>query len=239
MLPPAQARGGPPPATPWPVHKILNQNHVPSDRTFPRPQCPSQRTRWIAWSQLTLLLALIAAPGLLAGSLTLESLRQDPKLTPQKFASYFSDFEFQYFVEVQPPEVFLASRKGDCDDYATLAFTLLNERGFHCHLVAVRMPGLVHVVCYIEELKGYLDFNNRVYLRKTTSSGPSIRTIASKVAKSFDASWTSASEFTFAGDLKYLVSTVTLTATYTGVKPDLAVIPPGQKPGFKPLPLDE
>ena len=155
------------------------------------------------------LFALVVAGGL--GAVTLEELRRDKSLTPDKFARYFSNFEYQFRVEIQPPEVFLETGKGDCDDFATLADLILREKGFKTRLIAVRMPGLTHVVCYVQETKSYLDFNNRSYMKKTVSSGDALTDIAKKVAKSFDASWTSASEFTYQDGIEEVVATVSKT----------------------------
>jgi hypothetical protein len=171
-----------------------------------RPASSSQNRWWRA-----VLLLFLLAP---IQALTLEDLRKDPKLTPKKFASYFSDFQYVYRDDVQRPEDFLASKKGDCDDYATLAALILGEKGYHTHLIAIRMPGLVHVVCYVDETKGYLDFNAREFIVRTVSSKQEIVEIAKKVAKSFEANWTTASEFTFKDGLKRLVKTVTETAVY-------------------------
>lgn len=146
------------------------------------------------------------------GAITLEELQKDPKLTPKRFASHFTDFEYVFHAEVQKPEVFLTTRAGDCDDYAVLADLVLKPNGYETHLVAVRMPGQgAHVVCYVTQEKGYLDYNNRVYIIKIEHCAASLRAIAGKVAKSFDANWTSASEFTYGGGVKRLVNTVVKT----------------------------
>ena len=140
--------------------------------------------------------------------LTLEEIRQIPDLTPRKFASLFSEFKFKFRAEVQEPRVFLATESGDCDDYSTLAADVLRERGYTPRLITIRMPNLVHVVCYIEETKCYLDYNNRSFFARTVSSGTSLEDIAKKVAKSSSLPWISASEFTFAEGEKRLVKTV-------------------------------
>jgi hypothetical protein len=143
-----------------------------------------------------------------ASALTLDDIRKIPNLTPQKFAGLFSDFEFRFRSEVQAPEVFLATESGDCDDYATLAAAVLRERGYTPRLITVRMPRLVHVICYIEETKSYLDYNNRSFFSRTVSCGGTIEEIAKKVAKSSNLPWSSASEFTFEDGVKRLVKTV-------------------------------
>src|SRR5262245_49977124 len=107
-------------------------------------------------------------------AVTLEEIRQTSDLTPQKFAKFFSNFEFKFRAEVQDPQVFLATESGDCDDYATLAATVLREHGYTPRLITVRMPNLVHVICYIEETKSYLDYNNRTYFSRTVSCGNNI-----------------------------------------------------------------
>lgn len=148
-----------------------------------------------------------------AQPVTLEDLQNDPKLTPKSFAKHFADFAYRENSEVQDPEVFLISKSGDCDDFAILADMVLRPKGYETRLMAVRMPGLIaHVVCYVTPEKGYLDYNNRAYLVKIERSGPSLRDVAGKVAKSFSANWTSASEFTYVGNsMKRLVATVVKT----------------------------
>ena len=170
-----------------------------------------------------------------AERVTLSDIENDPKLTPQRFARYFSDFEYQYGERILEPEEFLAARKGDCDDYATLAFALLNSKGFHAHLVIVRMPGLNHVVCYVDEIKGYLDYNLRGYSKRTSSCKRSLRKIADDVADTFAASWSSASEFSFQDGVKYLVSTITRANPSAITRINLQNLPPGLAPDFVPL----
>src|SRR5688500_2415603 len=105
-----------------------------------------------------IVLAMLCTSGL---ALSLDDLKARKDLALVQFAAYFEDFEFTFRIEVQSPEVFLASRDGDCDDYSTLAATVLRERGYTPRLIAVRMPGVTHVVCYVEETGAYLDYNNR------------------------------------------------------------------------------
>ena len=143
-----------------------------------------------------------------AFGLTLEELRTTKNLTPTTFASYFQDFEFNFRKEVQTPEVFLATRSGDCDDYSTLAAAVLRERGYTPRLIAVRMPGVTHVVCYVEETKSYLDYNCRSYVNRIVSSDRGLNAIAESVAMSYGLRWVSASEFTYGEGLKRLVQTV-------------------------------
>jgi hypothetical protein len=174
-------------------------------------------------SPITLLFCLLLAVQFQSSAITVEDLKSIPNLTPQKFAACFSNFSFQYRAEVQAPDVFLATESGDCDDFATLAADVLKDKGYTPRLIAVRMTGLVHVVCYIEETHTYLDFNNRDVLRKTVSCGSNLNEIADKVAKSFDSRWTSASEFTYADRMKRLVATaVEANRTLASAKPATA-----------------
>jgi hypothetical protein len=152
-------------------------------------------TRGLVRTSSLWLLIWLNAPALLA--LTLEELRATHQLTPARFARQFANFKFERHDQVQAPQMFLAHQAGDCDDYATLAAEVLREKGYTTRLVSVRMAEDIHVVCYIEETRCYLDFNNRIYLVKTVSSDGSLKDIANKVAKSFDTRWFSASEFTF------------------------------------------
>ena len=166
----------------------------------------------------------IAFSLLLAGQLpavTLPELETEAKLTPKRFAKYFTEFEYEYHRELQSPAVFLRTRKGDCDDYAVLADRVLRPKGYGTRLISIRMPGVVaHAVCYVGEEKGYLDYNNRIYFFQIQRAGASLREIASKVASSLDANWTSACEFTYRGDgLKQLVSIVTKTDPPAGPVP--------------------
>jgi hypothetical protein len=166
------------------------------------PPSPTTQTTFLA--SLAFLLAVSSS----AFALNLEEIRSTPELTPRKFAALFRDFEFKFHREVQSPEVFLATRSGDCDDFSTLAAALLRERGYTPRLITVRMPGVTHVVCYIEETKSYLDYNNRGFFDRMVNSGPGIDAIAESVARSYKMNWASASEFTYEDGMKRLVQTV-------------------------------
>ena len=141
-------------------------------------------------------LSLTACTPLVA--LTLAELIGDPALNPKRFAAHFESFEYEFHPEVKPPDLFLAERRGDCDDYAILADYVLKPRGFATRAVHIRLVGRVaHAVCYVAESKAYLDYNNRKYFLNLQRSGATLREIATKVADSFEANWTSASEFTY------------------------------------------
>jgi hypothetical protein len=129
--------------------------------------------------------------------LTVQRLRDDAQLTPERFMAYFCDFEFKLGDVLQSPEVFLATKSGDCDDFATLAADILNEKKYTTRLVAVFMDSQTHVVCYVEEIKGYLDFNLRNQSITVQPSNGDLDDIAGKVAKFFRADWRYVSEFTY------------------------------------------
>lgn len=160
------------------------------------------------------------------GALTVQDLLNDPKLTPKRFANLFQDFAFELHpFDVQDPDQFLASRSGDCIDYAVLADYVLKPHGYETRLIRIEMIGanMGHAVCYVTENRAYLDYNNRKYSINLERSGPTLREIAGKVADSFEANWTFASEFTY--DYKDAVKRVVLTVVKTdppGTDPDLA-----------------
>lgn len=175
--------------------------------------------RWLRRAgSATLALAVALTP---LDALTVQQLMDEPDLTPRKFANHFEKFTYEFFDYVQNPDEFLKTRTGDCDDYACLADLVLKKKGFGTRLIHIRMVGrIAHAVCYITENKVYLDYNNRKYTFNLEKCGPSIREIATKVARSFEANWTSASEFTY--DYK----TEEKKALFTVVKTDL----PGNDP---------
>lgn len=190
-------------------------------RLFSRPRSAPDRAgpagRWFRAAVWTLLLAF--PPSLPA--LTVEELLNEPDLTPKRFANHFEGFTYEFINYVQNPAVFLRTKTGDCDDYAVLADHVLSRRGYTTRLIHVRMIGrIAHAVCYVTENKAYLDYNNRRYTFNLERCGPSIRAIATKVARSFEANWTSASEFT------YDYATDEKQAKFTVVKTD----PPDQDP---------
>ena len=134
-------------------------------------------------------------------------------MTPEKFITLFSDFAFKFHAEVQDPNVFLTTRSGDCDDFATLAAEILGRNGYTTHLVAVRMKGETHVICYVEETRSYLDYNYRQEIRKTVSSDGSLTDIAKKVSDSFGREWLATYEFTYQEKVKRLVDKIMTNRT--------------------------
>jgi hypothetical protein len=145
------------------------------------------------------LACVVAVAGL--DALTMSDLLGDPKMTPKRFANLFENFKFDDHPdeEVEPPEVFLATESGDCIDYAVLADYVLKRKGYGTRLIRIEMVGenAGHAVCYVTQSRAYLDYNNRMYFFNLAHSGPRIREIATKIADSFDASWTFAQEFTY------------------------------------------
>ncbi|MCB1104683.1 MAG: hypothetical protein H7A44_04660 [Opitutaceae bacterium] len=164
--------------------------------------------------------ALLFALGLaasLARGVTMEELLGDSKMTPKRFAAYFEDFRFQRDAfDVINPRQFLARKAGDCIDYAVLADHVLSHHGYKTRLVRVEMIGknVGHAVCYVDDDRVYLDYNNRKYFFTLTKSGRRLRDIATKVADSLKANWTFAQEFTFDYD------SYQKRAVYTVVKTD-------------------
>ncbi|MEO5803091.1 MAG: hypothetical protein ABIR24_06140 [Verrucomicrobiota bacterium] len=148
---------------------------------------------------------LPATPG---NAVTVSELRNTPNLTPETFASYFADFEFKFHEEVQDHDTFLASKSGDCDDYSTLAADILGRNGYTTRLIAVRMKGETHVVCYVNETKSYLDYNYRKDEKKTIPCNSSITEIARKVSQSFGRGWIATYQFTFSQGVKRLVQSI-------------------------------
>jgi hypothetical protein len=153
--------------------------------------------------------------GLIAFSLncrgvTMEELRSERGLTPLQFAHYFANFEFKFHPEVQPHNQFLRTRSGDCDDYATVAADALARHGWTPRMIAIRMKGATHVVCYIQELRGYLDYNMRKEQNPLVPCDPEITAIATSVAKSFGRNWVATYEFTYDEhqDMKRLVNRI-------------------------------
>ena len=176
---------------------------------------PQLRFRWPTRVTLWLGIAVtgIAAP-LQLDAVTLDEMLTNPKLNAKKFANYFGDFAFEFSAAVQTPDVFLSRERGDCDDYAVLADFVLKKHGLGTRLVHIRLAGRVaHAVCYVEENRAYLDYNNRKYFLTLARSSEDLRDIASRVASSLSANWTSASEFTYSYQTrrKVMVSTISQT----------------------------
>ena len=179
------------------------------------PTAPSTPSPWpkrvVLW--LCLLASGIAAPVDL-DAVTLDELTDNPRLDARKFAGYFGNFTYEFNNPIQSATAFLAREKGDCDDYAVLADFVLKKHRFGTRLIHIRLAGRVaHAVCYVSESKAYLDYNNRAVFFTLARSGPDIRDIASKVAQSLEANWTTASEFNYSYATRRKTMIVTISQT--------------------------
>ena len=142
------------------------------------------------------ILGLAVAAGCMAGD-EWTRLRQDRDLTPAGLLRHFAGFAFELGETLQDAETFLRRRRGDCDDFASLANQVLAERGWKTKLVVVMMERQTHVVCYVQEAKGFLDYNRRAIADPIVTSDGSLEDIAAKVATAFRSEWWMASEFAY------------------------------------------
>jgi hypothetical protein len=159
------------------------------------------------WGRLVVLLGLIyCCVGVMSASaVNWEQLTENPQLTPEWLLRQFADFEFRLGQGVQSPRDFLTSRAGDCDDFATYAAEVLRRRGYTTRLVVVHLEKAVHVVCYVNEVGGYLDYNRRREVHPVVVCDNHLHSIARMVAASLLAPWRTASEFVYEnGRPKYL-----------------------------------
>jgi len=160
------------------------------------------------------LVLVLAWPVVTLATVSHTMLLRDPKMNAKRFAGDFADFRYEFHPEVQPVDEFLRSQRGDCDDYAILADEVLSRRNFTTMLVHVRLAGMVtHAVCYVQEDRAYLDYNNRKIFFTLSHSGGSLRAIATKVADSLETNWTSASSFTYSYETgeKQMIRTIAQT----------------------------
>ena len=155
-----------------------------------------------------LLATVLFAPQIARSELTVAQLKAEPGLTPEAFMRHFADFKFELGREVRTPEIFLKNRSGDCDDFATLAASILREKGYTTRLVVIYMGGATHVVCYVKETKSYLDYNCRKKVSPLVKCDWDLAAIGESVAQSFRSQWRSASEFTFNNGTREFASTV-------------------------------
>jgi hypothetical protein len=140
-------------------------------------------------------------------ALTLAELEADPHLTPESFIRHFADFKFELGRTLRTPEAFLESRSGDCDDFAALAAIVLRQKGYNTKLVVVHMSTQVHVICYVAEAKGYLDFNCRKLVSPLMKCDAGLGAIGDSVARYFKDQWRSASEFILENGVRRFVLT--------------------------------
>jgi len=151
---------------------------------------------WPAILALGLAVAVLAGPGTMRAGQSAD-LTAEKDLTPESLMHAVAGFAFELGDEPQDPDVFLQRRRGDCDDFAQLASRVLTAHGYHAKQVVVMMGQQTHVVCYVQESRGYLDYNRRADPHPVVASDGSLDDIAQKVALSFRSQWTMASEFQY------------------------------------------
>ena len=135
------------------------------------------------------------------GAVDLNNLLDQKNLTPEILVRGFADFAFELCPQVQKPEVFLQRKRGDCADFSNLASTVLTHHGYTTKLVVVMMDEQTHVVCYVKEAGGFLDYNHRTDLHPIIPSDGSLEDIAGKVAGDFRSRWRMASAFRYRSGL--------------------------------------
>jgi hypothetical protein len=141
-----------------------------------------------------------------AGAISDLAVQKD--LCPETLIRLFSGFTFELNAQRQAPEMFLQRKRGDCDDFANVANSLLSSRGYKTKLVMVMMEQQTHIVCYVEEARGFLDFNHRADAKPIIESDGTLEDIAQKVSKDFRAPWRTAAEFTYKDNLPVYLDTV-------------------------------
>jgi hypothetical protein len=151
------------------------------------------RSRMLAWG-VSFALAGAAAT---AGANGLSDLLNQKDLTPDGLARVVADFAFEIGPNLVAPETFLERKRGDCADYSNLASTVLTHHGYTTKLVVVMMARQTHVVCYVKEAGGFLDYNHRADANPVIASDGSLEDIAGKVAGDFRSDWQMASAFRY------------------------------------------
>jgi hypothetical protein len=156
------------------------------------------------------------------------ALAEQMDLTPEKLIRSFAGFTFELSAQPQDAETFLQRKRGDCDDFASLASRVLTDRGYKTKLVVVMMEQQTHVVCYVKEAHGFLDFNHRSDAQPIIESDGSLEDIAEKVAGDFRGRWQTASEFRYENRLPLYLDTIFPPAA-TSKKKVAAIIPAAQQ----------
>jgi hypothetical protein len=175
-------------------------------------------------------------------------LKAQKDLTPDSFIRHFADFTYELGDQVQEPEAFLQRKCGDCDDFAKLAADVLSEKGYKTKVVVVMMEKETHVVCYVAEAHGFLDFNFRAAAKPIIESDGSLEDVAQKVSAYFRSKWHMASEVRYKDNRPVFVDNTfplavtagsadtkksNATTTRSKPRPVLAVIGPA-KPSSTP-----
>jgi hypothetical protein len=142
----------------------------------------------------------------------LNDLLNQKDLTPEGLARGFANFAFELRPQLQEPETFLQRKSGDCADYSNLAATVLTHHGYTIKMVVVMMSKQTHVVCYVKEAGGFLDYNHRADAHPVIASDGSLEDIAGKVAGDFRSRWQMASSFRFRSGSPVYLDSVFATA---------------------------
>jgi hypothetical protein len=155
----------------------------------------------------------VAAVGMLcavatAGAVSLDDLLNRKDLTPEGLARVIAHFDFELAPTVQAPDTFLQRKRGDCADFSNLAYTVLKQHGYTAKLVVVMMSNETHVVCFVKEAGGFLDYNHRADQHPIIPSDGSLEDIAGKVAGDFRSHWHMASAFRYRGTSPVYLDTV-------------------------------
>ena len=87
-------------------------------------------------------------------------------------------------------------------------YGIMGHRGYTTKMVVGMMPGQPHVVCYIKEVGGFLDYNHRSDNRPVIASDGSLEDIAGKVASDFRSSWPMTSFFLYRDAFPVYLDTV-------------------------------
>jgi hypothetical protein len=180
-------------------------------RTTRRPRIPSVFNRGTLPSSLLFIFRIALIVFFATGNIQARNLadfRGEKELTPDSLIRQFADFTFELGETIQEPEQFLQRKRGDCDDFARLVALLLAERGYKPRIVAVAMEGETHVVCYVPEVKGFLDFNHRAAAQPVTQCAGTLESIAELVSAEFRTKWRMVSEIRFENAKRVFVETV-------------------------------
>jgi hypothetical protein len=169
---------------------------------------PVQRKQWCCWALWICLpwMGLAATDAKPVDAKPVLSLEQKG-ITPDGLTRFFADFTYELAERVQSPETFLSRKRGDCDDFSRLVSAVLERHGYRTKLVVVLMEQQTHVVCYVEERRGYLDYNFRMADKPVIASDGTLEDIAQKVAESFRSNWHMASAIRYEGDRPVFVDT--------------------------------
>jgi hypothetical protein len=207
---PIRSRIGSRPVSPFHAYHLLSQQESTIGR---QPACgmgitPTRKGTFLALTLACLACLFMPCAGGDMTSPDLAALENDKSLTPVQFVRCFADFKYELGDKVQEPAVFLQRKRGDCDDFASLAATLLTQRGYKTKIVVVMMGEQTHVVCYVKEAAGYLDFNHRKDTQPIMASDGSLEDLAAKVAADFRCAWRMASEIRYEGEKTVFIDNV-------------------------------